>query len=65
MTPFEKKLKEEFDKLEKDYDGLDVVMKRMACEHAVNEGESFSDDWYEDNELNSKIDNMLMNGGVN
>ena len=27
--------------------------------------DSFSEDWFEDDELNHKIDNMLMNGGVN
>ena len=26
------------------------------------ESASFSDDWFEDDELNHKIDNMLMNG---
>lgn len=25
---------------------------------------SFSDDWFEDDELNHKIDNMLMNGDL-
>ena len=30
-----------------------------------DESDSFSEDWFEDDELNHKIDNMLMNGGVN
>ena len=28
------------------------------------ESDSFSDDWFEDDELNNKIDNMLMDGDL-
>ena len=32
-----------------------------TCEEC-EESASFSEDWFEDDELNHKIDNMLMNG---
>lgn len=51
--------------MEKHYDGLEVVMERIKA----NADESFSDGWdyasVDYDELNDKIDNMLMNGDLN
>lgn len=65
MNTFEQQLKQEFDKLQSDYDGLEAVMERIKA----NVDESFSDGWdyacVDYDELNDKIDNMLMNGDLN
>ena len=44
-----------------------IRIQNMVFEKTGEEkgSDSFSEDWFEDDELNHKIDNMLMNGGVN
>jgi len=43
-----------------------IRMQNMAFEKTGEEKESdsFSEDWFENDELNHKIDNMLMNGDL-
>lgn len=44
-----------------------IRMQNMTFEKTCEECEesaSFSEDWFEDDELNHKIDNMLMNGDL-
>lgn len=42
-----------------------IRMQNMAFEKtSEDESDSFSEDWFEDDELNHKIDNMLMNGDL-
>lgn len=41
------------------------MFEKTKQEREETDSDSFSEDWFEDNELNHKIDNMLMNGGVN
>ena len=43
-----------------------IRMQNMTFEKIGEEKESdsFSEDWFEDDELNHKIDNMLMNGDL-
>lgn len=42
-----------------------IRMQNMTFEKTgEDESDSFSEDWFEDDELNHKIDNMLMNGDL-
>lgn len=42
-----------------------IRMQNMAFDKTgEDEYDSFSEDWFEDDELNHKIDNMLMNGDL-
>lgn len=40
------------------------LFEKTKREWTEKESDSFSDDWFEDDELNHKIDNMLMNGDL-
>lgn len=42
--------------------GKKTLMELFEKTGEEEESDSFSDDWFEDDELNHKIDNMLMNG---
>jgi len=42
-----------------------IRVQNMAFDKTgEDESDSFSEDWFEDDELNHKIDNMLMNGDL-
>ena len=38
------------------------MFKKTKEQFEETHSDSFSEDWFEDDELNHKIDNMLMNG---
>lgn len=40
------------------------LFEKTGEECEEKESDSFSDDWFEDDGLNHKIDNMLMNGDL-
>lgn len=41
-----------------------MVFENSKGQFEEADSNSFSDDWFEDDELNHKIDNMLMNGDL-
>lgn len=44
--------------------GRKTLMELFEKTGEKEESDSFSEDWFEDDELNRKIDNMLMNGDL-
>lgn len=40
------------------------LFEKTKREREDADSDSFSDDWFEDEELNHKIDNILMNGNL-
>ena len=40
------------------------LFEKTKQEREETDSDSFSEDWFEDDELNDKIDNMIMNGDL-